>query len=232
MIDGRRVLALLTARGGSKGLPGKNILDFAGSPLIHWSIRAAQDSAFIDRIVLTTDDPAIAEVAKVGGCDVPFMRPPELATDNARSIDAVHHAMDWLTTAGDHFDYLVLLQPTSPLRTAGDIDTCLRECHDSGATSVISVCESPKSPYWMYRRTETGALAPLLDGDNMAQRQALPTAYVPNGAVYVARWEKLRGMEGFVAPDTRGITMPADRSIDIDTKLDMFVAEALAKGLV
>jgi N-acylneuraminate cytidylyltransferase len=232
MIDGRRVLALLAARGGSKGLPGKNILDFAGSPLIHWSIRAAQGSAYVDRIVLTTDDPAIAEVAKAGGCEVPFMRPPELATDSARSIDAIHHAMDWLSAAGDHFDYLVLLQPTSPLRIAEDIDACVRECHDTGATTVISLCESPKSPYWMFRRTEEGGLAPIMGEINAARRQELPTAYVPNGAVYVARWEKLRAIESFIAPDMRGITMPTERSIDIDTKLDMFIAEALMKGII
>jgi N-acylneuraminate cytidylyltransferase len=216
MIGGRRVLGLITARGGSKGLPGKNVLPAAGRPLIAWTIDAARASRSIDHLILSTDDPAIADVARGCGCDVPFLRPAPLASDTATSIDVVLHALD----AVPGFDVVVLLQPTSPLRTARDIDdTCaLLTAH---TPAVVSVSPVEQSPYWMFRvgadrRLE--ALLPLPPG--ASRRQDLPPVYALNGAVYAADVEWLRGTRSFIHATTAAHVMPVERSIDIDTAAD------------
>src|SRR5262245_25182815 len=125
MIDAKRVLGLITARGGSKGVPRKNVRPLGGKPLLAWTIEAARNAPVIDRLILSSDDAEIIEVARAWGCEVPFVRPPELATDTADSVEVVRHA---LSTLGEDYDYVVLLQPTSPLRTGEDIENCVRLC--------------------------------------------------------------------------------------------------------
>ena len=217
MIDGLRVLALITARGGSKGLPGKNIRPAGGKPLLAWTVDAARGSRYCDRVVISTDDQAIADTARAHGCEVPFMRPADLATDSTSSMDVVLHAL--LALPG--FDLLVLLQPTSPLRTSADIDGACELLLAQQAPACVSVTPAQESPYWMYSMTSGQALRPIVELPcGVTRRQDLPAAYSLNGAVYVARTTWLQQSRSFVTPQTVALVMPAQRSIDIDTLED------------
>ena len=217
MIGGRKVLALLTARGGSKGLPGKNILPAGGKPLLAWSIEAARGAASVDRVVLSSDDDRIIEVARACGCEVPFVRPAELATDGASSMDVVRHALELLPG----YDVIVLLQPTSPLRTAADIDAACELLERSGAPACVAVCPVEESPYWMYTADAVGRLQPLLDTPHRTQqRQRQPEVVIPNGALYVASVPWLLDTGSFMTTETVAYRMPRDRSLDIDTAED------------
>lgn len=225
MIGTEKVLAVIAARGGSKGLPRKNVLPVGGKPMIAWSVGAALQSCHVDRVILSTDDAEIMAAARAAGCDVPFARPPELACDSAAIGPALIHALD---TVAEHYDWLVLLQATSPLRTAADIDACLELAVAAGAPAVISVTVPSKSPYWMCSLDADGRMKPLLDpGEGVDRRQLLPQVYVPNGAVYVARTAWFRKTKTFTSPDTRAYTMPAERSVDVDYWIDLVVADAL-----
>ena len=148
MFADRRVLALVPARGGSKGLPGKNVAPLRGRPLIAWTIAAA-GSALIDSVVVTTDDDAIAEAALAAGARVPFRRPAALAGDEARMSDVIGHALDTLALAGESYGWLLLLQPTSPLRTAAHVEAAFARLAASGGGAVVSVCEAEHNPQWM-----------------------------------------------------------------------------------
>ena len=225
MIADKKVLALIPARGGSKGLPGKNVRLLGGKPLLAWSVQAAKASKYVDRIVLSSDDAEIMAVARAAGCDVPFTRPADFATDSAGVQDVVIHALDSL---GEAFDYVVLLQPTSPLRSAADMDACIEACVAAGAPSCVSVTRPAKSPYWMFFLDEDGTGHPVLGDDNTGKRrQELRQAYVLNGAVYVVEVARFRESLTFVGPQTRFHVMPEERSCDIDTLLDFSVAETL-----
>lgn len=223
MIESSTVLAIITARGGSKGLPRKNVLPVAAKPLIAWTVEAARQSRYIDRLILSSEDQEIIDTACACGCEAPFRRPESLAKDDTPSIEPVLHAIAALQP---NYDYIVLLQPTSPLRTAADIDGCIETCIRSGADSCVSVMEVAKSPYWMYSLAEDKQLRPLLgDKPFPARRQDLPKAYVLNGAVYVARREWLLRRQAFVGEGTVAYVMPEDRSLDIDKKTDLELAE-------
>lgn len=222
MIDGLRVLALVPARGGSKGLPRKNVLPLDGRPLIGWTLAAAAGSRYLDRCVVSTDDAEIAAVARAEGGEVPFMRPAKLASDRADSFSVISHALGQLPG----YDLLVLLQPTSPLRSAEDIDATLETLLQHRAPACVSVVEPGKSPYWSYRTDDNARLVPLLEPRfSRMRRQDLPTAYVLNGAVYAARTEWLSIQRGFVGDGTVAYIMPAARSVDIDSAFDLALAE-------
>lgn len=226
MIDGLKVLALITARGGSKGLPGKNVRPLAGKPLVAWSVEAAKGSRHVDRVVISSDDAEIIAAAVAAGCDAPFVRPAELAQDSTASEPVAIHALDALA---EPYDLLVLLQPTSPLRIAADIDLCLERCVASGAPGVISVVEPAKSPYWMFRMDAAGRLSRLLES-TATRRQDLPQAFAANGAVFVVRVPWFRRHRAFIGEGTVGCAMPPERSVDIDTLLDFRLAEAILAG--
>jgi N-acylneuraminate cytidylyltransferase len=215
-MNGLSVLALITARGGSKGLPGKNVRPVQGRPLIDFTIAAARAAACVDRVVLSTDDDEIARVALACGCEVPFRRPAPLASDEAKSLDVVLHALGHLPG----YDIVVLLQPTSPARTAADIDATVQRLLDAQAPACVSVCEAEESPHWMFWLDERARLTPLLDTPAATRRQDLPPAFVLNGAVYAARTSALRRMGSFLGPETVAHVMPRKRSIDIDTLED------------
>lgn len=213
-----RTLAIITARGGSKGLPRKNVLEAGGTPLIAWTITAALESKCIDRVVLSSDDDEILGVAKEWGCEIPFKRPAYLASDTATSIDVVMHA---LNEVQEGYDYVVLLQPTSPLRTSQDIDTAFSLLKGNNAPSCVSVCEVEQSPYWMYQLTNDGKMKAILaKPQEITRRQELPPVYVLNGAVYIAKIDWLRRTKNFVADGCIAYVMPNERSIDIDTADD------------
>ena len=218
-----RTLGIIPARGGSKGLPGKNTRLLAGRPLLEWTVRAARASGRIDCLILSTDDAGIAAAGTACACEVPFLRPAELAGDKTPMIDVVLHALD---TLGGGFDLVVLLQPTSPLRSSQDITACVDLCVQTGAPSVVAVTPASESPYWMFTLDTGQALARLLpEAPVQTRRQDLPPAYLVNGAVYVARPDWLRRHRAFIAADTKGYVMPAERSIDIDDLNDWAAAE-------
>lgn len=219
MIGDKSVLAIVTARGGSKGLPGKNILPVGGKPLLKWTVDAAKHSRYIDRLVLSSDDAAIIEVARASGCEVPFRRAPELAGDHASSIDVV---VDALQRLPGH-DVVVLLQPTSPLRTADDIDGVLELLERSKAPACVSVRPAEEHPFWTFRlggqeRLEHYAPPPA---DQSARRQDLPAAWCLNGAVYAAHVDWFLLHRSFLSAQTTGYPMPTERSLDIDTAADV-----------
>lgn len=220
------VLALIPARGGSKGIPRKNVRPIAGKPLIAWTIEAARAARDVDAVVVSTEDGEIAEIARSWGADVPFMRPPELAADDTPGIDPVLHALTMLPA----YDAVLLLQPTSPLRTGADIEGLLALARQQGACSVVSIRETQDHPAWMYRLGSAGELQPLLPGEDIARRQDLPPVYALNGAMYFAQTAWLRARRGLVGPETIGYPMPTERSVDIDEPLDWRLAEMLLMG--
>lgn len=218
-----KTLALIPARGGSKGIPRKNIKSLAGKPLIVWSIEAALRSEQLEAVVVSTDDSEIAELARNAGAQVPFMRPAELAQDHSSGLDPVLHALDQLP----QYDAVLLLQPTSPLRTTQDIDACLHLAREHGTPSVVSVTEPETHPYWVYRVTEGRRLEKLIDTAAVARRQDLPVMAALNGALYFAEADWLRRGRSLIGPETLAYVMPRERSVDLDTPLDWKLAELL-----
>lgn len=217
--------ALISARGGSKGIPRKNIKLIAGKPLIAWSIEAALRSRLLDAVVVSTEDEEIAEVARQWGAWVPFLRPSELAQDDTPGVDPVLHALEQLLD----FDSVLLLQPTSPMRATEDIDACIGLAHDMQASSVVSVSEPEMHPHWMYRLSADHRLQPIIDKPAILRRQELPPVYAINGALYYARADWLRRHHTFITTETLAFIMPAERSLDLDTMLDWKIAELLLK---
>jgi N-acylneuraminate cytidylyltransferase len=226
MIAGEPVLALIPARGGSKGLPGKNLRPFAGKPLLDWTIAAAKASAHVDRTVVSSDDAEILAAGAHAGAEA-LARPADLARDETPAEPVLRHALDAL---GIESGFAIWLQPTSPLRTHRDIDEGLKLCRETGATTAVSVTEAAKPPAWMFALENDGRmrrLAPLPAG--AVRRQDLPRAFALNGAVYVARVSWLLGGGALVNEETRAFAMPGERSVDIDTMLDFQFAEILAR---
>lgn len=218
MIAGKRVLGVIPARGGSKGVLRKNVRDVAGKPLIAWTIREAQESRIIDRLVLSSEDPRIIEIAVKWGCEVPFVRPAELARDETPGIEPFLHAIQGLPG----YDIGVLLQPTSPLRKAEDIDGCIRRCVESGADACVSVSKPDKSPYWMFTLDGSGRMSPVIPSPVLIdRRQDLPEVFALNGAVYVAKCEWVLKSRTFIGPQTVAYSMPSERSADIDSETDL-----------
>lgn len=230
MYKNKRILALIPARGGSKGLPGKNILSFCGKPLISRTIVQAQKSRYLDKVVISTDDKAIAAVSLEYGACVPFLRPKKLATSASNMIDVVLHCLDFLRREKEQYDIIILLQPTSPLRISEDIDRAIELFFEKKASSVVSVCSTEHHPWWSASLTKDSKIEKFLGHGNLHKnRQALPNYYRINGAVYVTTQEMLRKKRSFVSRNTYAYVMPTERSVDIDRKLDFELAEFLAR---
>lgn len=218
-----KILAVIPARGGSKGVPRKNIRDLAGKPLIAWTIEEAKKSKYIDRLILSSEDDEIIEVAKQYGCEVPFKRPMELAQDNTPGIAPVLHAIEQCPG----YDYIVLLQPTSPLRMVEDIDGCIEKLLTNDADFCVSVTEPDKSPYWMFT-LEKEKMVPLIPHNNLiARRQDLPKVYALNGAVYGGKVSKIREYKSFLTPNTVTYPMLKKHSYDIDDYLDFEICKII-----
>ena len=233
MTTTRCILGLITARGGSKGLPRKNILPLAGKPLIAWTLEAARRSRRVDRVVVSTDDQEIASVSRQWGAEVPFIRPAELARDESGHMDVVIHAVDWLARE-QHYcpDYVLLLQPTSPLRSTEDIDAAVDLILARGADSLIGICEVQQHPYLVRKITEEGRLADFMadvppPGSTERRRQNWPPAYVENGAIYLTRTTVLLERRTFLPEKTIPYIMPMQRSLEIDNAWDMRLVEAV-----
>jgi CMP-N,N'-diacetyllegionaminic acid synthase len=216
------ILGLIPARGGSKGIPRKNLKNLCGKPLIAWTIEAALKSSMLSRVVVSTDDEEIAQVSRYYSADVPFLRPGELSGDSSSGISPVFHAIEQLPD----FDSILLLQPTSPLRTTADIDGIINFAIAENVESVVSVCESPVHPYWVYK-SENKLLKPFLEHEFIACRQDLPQAFSLNGALYMAKITYLLENKSFVGSNTHFFTMPKSRSYDIDDHDDWTVVESI-----
>lgn len=227
MLGTKKVLALIVARGGSKGLPGKNIAPCGDRPMLEWTALAAQGAALVDRTIVSSDDASILAAARKVGVEVPFVRPAELATDDAPMHAVVEHA---LSVAGGGAEVCVLLQATSPLRRADDIDEALRVLERSGSPSVVGITEATKPPYWMLAIGPDARLRPLFPELSTAtRRQDLPKAFSPNGAIYVFDVAWFRSKRLFVSEESVAFPMPAERSVDVDTPVDLALADLLLR---
>ena len=232
-----KVLGIITARGGSKGIPGKNLKLMAGRPLLAYTVDAAHE-AQLDRVIMSTEDVAIADAARALGCDVPFLRPAELARDETPHLPVIQHATLWMREhAGYRPDAVMILQPTSPLRTAADITGAIATLSRSGADSVLSVSEAPAHahPMRMLRVDDRGEATLFVTGDpvrkRINRRQDLPQAWLMNGAIYACRTEVLFDAEpSLYGNRVAAFPMPAERSISIDDLEDWAAAERALAG--
>ena len=223
-----KILYIIPARAGSKGLPGKNIRLLGGKPLIAHSIEAAKASAFKGIVLVSTDSEEIALIGKKFGAEVPFIRPAELSTDSACTVDVLLHAINFYKLQHVFFDYIVLLQPTSPLRTSLDIDTAFQLLAEKNAHAVVTVCESEHHPAWSNVLPENGSMKNFLREEIKGKnRQQLPKSYRLNGAVYISKTDVLEEQKGFIHDGTVACIMPSDRSVDIDNEIDFKLAELL-----
>lgn len=224
MYQKKTIFALIIARGGSKGLPGKNLMKIHGKSMLEYTFNAAIGSSYIDRIVLSSEDSEIIKRAKQIGIEVPFVRPSKLAEDNIGGNDVVEHALK----SCPGYDYVVLLQPTSPLRTSNDIDNAIEQCIIHNKDSCVSVTKVKKSPFWMYSIGSEGNLLPFLDSIlRNKNRQEHPTLYVPNGAIYVSKCNVFLKIKSFYGENTGAYVMPPERSVDIDDRLDFLFTRML-----
>lgn len=225
-----KVLGIIPARGGSKGLPGKNIKLLAGKPLIAWTIKAALESHMLDRVIVSTDDPKIAKISRKWGAETPFLRPKQLARDRTRSLPVLKHAISFLKHKEGYIpDVVVLLQPTSPLRKPKHIRQALSLFHRTKANSLVGVCRAEHSPYWMMRLKGTQSFPLMADSKKYERRQDCPPVYRVNGAMYVTGYHVLMTKDKIMDKNARAFVMDAHSSIDIDTPLDFKMAEILMK---
>lgn len=229
MYEGKRVLGLIPARGGSKGIPRKNIKDMAGKPMIARTIEVGLKSAYIDELIVTTDDEEIAEVARSWGADVPFMRPAELAVDTSPTIDCVLHAQHEMEALGRACDCVVLLQPTSPLRSVDDIDRSIELFYARGRKGVVSISPVSVNPVLMKTMADDGELTGLMPLDGPIRRQDMTQYYTVDGNVYVNAWEELRPNFPF-SENPYGIVSSAGGAYDVDTMEDFERAVAVIKA--
>jgi|25_taG_2_1085351.scaffolds.fasta_scaffold04031_2 CMP-N-acetylneuraminic acid synthetase len=224
------IVAIIPARGGSKRLPRKNVLPLAGKPLIQWTLEAAKQSGVVDLIAVTSDDDEILEVAGKNNGVKLINRPAQLATDTATSVDAVLHALGVLEEDGYNAKRVLLLQPTSPLRRAEDIRLAVKRMDDTGAASVISVCELEHSPLWANTLPEDGRMDGFLPDNTEGKRsQDFPIFFRINGAIYLFRRYEWAVKKSFFIEPCFSLVMRKKESIDIDDEFDFFVAESLSK---
>lgn len=226
------VIGLITARGGSKTIPRKSIVELAGRPMLAYSCEAARESRTLDRVILSTDDEEMAEVGRSLGVEVPFMRPAALASDSALMPEVINHALDWLDAERIDVEAIVLLQPTSPLRNAVHIDESVELLRESGAETVVSLVEAPHqfNPISVMTLNDDGHAAPYQKTDRLVMRkQDKPTVYGRNGpAVLVLRPQVVRRGELYGTP-TVGYVMDKISSVDIDDAEDLYLAELLLR---
>lgn len=224
------VLGLIPARGGSKGVPRKNIRQLAGKPLLAYTAEAALASSRLARVILSTDDEEIAEVGRSCGLEVPFLRPAELAEDTTPTLPVVQHAVQFLEARGERFDAICLLQPTNPLRQTSDIDGCIELLESAEADTVFTMLAVPAehNPHWVYFRNNDGSLR-LSTGEAtpIPRRQSLPPAFHREGSVYVARRDVVMIENSLYGARVIGFEIERSRSVNIDNLEDWAKAESL-----
>lgn len=226
------ILGLITARGGSKSIPGKNVKLLAGKPLIRWTIDEAMKSSLVSRLVVSTDDDEIERVSLEGGAEVPFRRPAEMAGDASPHIEVIIHALEWLKFEQDYEpDYVLLLQPTSPFRTVIDIDGAIQlAALRPESEAIVGVSETEHHPFLAKKIEGEGVLEDFVKTDiPYLRRQDLPPAYVINGAIYLNKTESLRKIRKLIPSGTLAYVMPQDRSLDVDTPWDFYLADLIMR---
>lgn len=226
MINGKKVLAYIPARSGSKGIKDKNIIDVCGKPLIAYSIGAARKSKYVDRVIVSTDSAQYAEIAKEYGAEVPFLRPSELATDSSPEMETTLHLMQWMEENSKdldkNFSIIIRLQPTSPLRTLDDIDKGLELFESKKADTIVSVTECPVIPLWMNTLPENLSMHNFISPEiRLKNRQDFPPYYQLNGAIFIARWDFIKQNKSWYSPESYALIMPSRRSVDIDNLFDL-----------
>ena len=227
MLNGKKVIAVVPARGGSKSVPGKNIRPLGGKPLLSWSIDVAKQVEEIDRIIVSTDDTQIAEVGRSGGAEI-YTRPAHLATDEALVIDALKDLLETLHSEGEEPEWVVLLEATCPLRTPDDVRACLKLLLEGGYDSVATFKEAELNPHRAWRLVDGVPEVFITGAVPWLPRQRLPKAYQLNGAVYVFRARLLaEEAKSLLVGRLGAVLMPRDRSQDIDDSVDFMIVEAL-----
>lgn len=230
MIRDKSILAIIPARGGSKGVPKKNIKLLSGIPLIGYTLLEAKKSNYIDKIVVSTDDKEIAKIAMEFGGKVPCLRPKELSTDTSTTVECIMHMINYLQEKENYRpDYICLLQCTSPLRTSDDIDGAIEKLLTVDFDGIISVCESEVNPYWTNIFENDKLQFFIEEGKNITRRQDLPKIYRYNGAIYIIKTNIFLKEKSFETDNMTGYIMANDNSIDIDTLTDFKIAETLMK---
>lgn len=230
MYGEKKIMALIPARGGSKGIKRKNIRELCGKPLIAYSILAAKESMYIDKILVSTEDLEIAEVAKKYGAELPCLRPMQLAEDNSKTLDVVLHAMQHFVDKKE-YDALILLQPTQPLRTSDDIDRAIEFFYQHNRVSLVSISEVNDSPILIRYIDNDGKMKKLLDLSSTVRRQDMPEYYKVNGAIYINAIEEINNDTSF-NDNKLGFIMDKSRSVDIDEEKDMWIAQYYLEKLI
>ena len=232
MINSKKVLALIPARGESKGLSGKNIKKLLGKPLINWSIDTVKESKYIDAVIVSTDSIDIAEIARNAGAEVPFMRPEELASDTAKRIDVIYHALDFLENENRIYDYLIFIEPTSPLRDVEDIDKALEKLDENKvAGSIVSIGLSESSHPEFLSRLENDFITPYSsDSFDFKRRQDIEKLYFFDGSFYISKTKALREKGEFYHNETMGFILSKEKNFEIDDIIDFIIIEALIQA--
>lgn len=226
----RYALGVIPARGGSKGLPGKNLRKLGALSLIGQAVASAREAALLARFIVSTDSPEIADEARLHGAEVPFLRPAEFATDQAGMLPVLQHAVRWLeSSAGVRTDLIVTLQPTSPFRTGAEIDATIRKVIDTGSDSAQTLSEASYHPYFMKTLDGDRTVALFPEGHTYVRRQDAPPVYQPSGSVYVTRYATLMEQGHILGEDNRGVIMAFEASVNIDTEWDFLLAELLLR---
>lgn len=227
-----RILGLIVARGGSKGIPGKNVRMLGSKPLISYTIESAKESGLLDKIILSSDDHMIIEQAKIQGVEVPYLRPKELAKDKTPSLAVVQHALNFLHRTGETFDAVCLLQPTTPFRQQGLIDKAIRKFNSASFDSLISVREIPAdfNPHWAFE--DTDGMLKIATGEEVpiSRRQDLPKTYRRDGAIYITKTEVLQEQNSLLGKHIGFVVTKGDEDINIDTPSDWELAEQRLKN--
>lgn len=227
MINDRKVLAVIPARSGSKGLLGKNIRPIAGKPLLAWSIESAKKSSLIDQIIVSTDSHEYKDIAESYGAKVPFIRPQSLSTDIASSVDVILHALDYANAHENQFSIVVMLEPTSPLRLVDDIDRAISIVASNKAKSAVGICHAESChPSFLFKSLSNGLITPYtgLQPNNL-RRQDISPVYFLEGSVYASDVPTLYKHRAFYHDETAGVEIPYERSFEIDTETDFKIVE-------
>tara|TARA_B100000287_G_C20659754_1_gene789783 strand:- start:813 stop:1526 length:714 start_codon:yes stop_codon:yes gene_type:complete len=229
-----KILGVIPARGGSKGIPKKNLVNLGGKPLIAHTIECAKSAKLLTDFIISTDDNEISKVSETFGGKVPFLRPKNLATDSALSTSVIKHALKKMEEIKNiKYDYVMMLQPTSPFRKSTDIDSSIDMIINSNADSLISVVDvEGNHPFRMKRITGKNKLVNFIDQgfEDMRSRQELPKVYIRSGTIYLSKRELILNNNSFVGENCIAYTIPNERSVNIDTELDLMLAKTLFKS--
>lgn len=225
MYKNKKILAVIPARGGSKGVPRKNIIEVGGHPLIKYTIDCGKNSKYLDRVVISTEDLLIKKVAEENGGDVPFLRPKELAEDTSKTIDCIVHAVDTLKSMGEEYDYVMILQNTVPLRKSWHVDEAIEMIVDSNERSLVSISEVDEHPILMRTLNEDKMVKNLLQMNSTMRRQDFPKFYKVDGAIAIQKIDDEFNLETSINDGKLGYVMDKKYTTDIDNYIDIKIVE-------